>query len=112
MAFVEVDYGGGGGESDYTELYSGTNTSPSGANITLSQSMSNFKTLCFIVNANGKATFFIPVSEFKQITGSDAFRFPCWTSSERFDLSINSNYVNDTTIRIWGGTYSFKVLGK
>ena len=102
---------GGGGASDYTLLYSGKNTSSAGGNITLAQPITNFKTISFVIYANGRFCWSFPVSIIKEIRDQNQLRFPVWTSSERFELSISAEYVNDTTLRIWGQTYEFKVLG-
>ena len=102
---------GGGGVSDYTLLYSGKNTSSSGGNITLAQPITNFKTISFVVYANGRFCLSFPVSIIKEIRDQNQLRLPVWTSSDRFELSISAEYVNDTTLRIWGGKYEFKVLG-
>ena len=102
---------GGGGVSDYTLLYSGTNTSLSGENIILPQPITNFKTISFVIYANGRFCWSFPVSIIKEVREQNQLRFPVWTSSERFELSISAEYVNDTTFRIWGGNYEFKILG-
>ena len=101
---------GGGGVSDYTLLYSGTNTSD--ANITLAQPITNFKTISFVIYANGKFCWSLPVSIIKEVKEPSQLRFPVWTSSEKFELSVSAEYVNDTTLRVWGGkSYEYKVLG-
>ena len=102
---------GGGGVSDYTLLYSGTNTSTTGRNITLPQPISNFKTISFVIYANGIFCWSFPVSIIKEIRNQNQLRCPVWTSSDKFELSISAEYVNDTTLRIWGENYEFKVLG-
>lgn len=112
MAYVDVEYGiGGDSVSDYTLLYSGTNTSASGENITLAQPITNFKTISFVIYANGRFCWSIPVSIIKEVKAENQLRFPVWTTSDSFALSINAEYVDDTTLRIWGGNYEFKVLG-
>lgn len=102
---------GGGGVSDYTLLYSGTNTSSTGINITLAQPITNFKTITFVIYANGRFCWSFPVSIIKEVRNQNQLRFPVWTLSEKFDLSISAEYVNDTTLRVWGGSYEYKVLG-
>ena len=102
---------GGGGVSDYTLLYSGTNTSSTGENITLAQPITNFKTISFVIYANGKFCWSFPVSIIKEVRNENQLRFPVWTSSDRFELSISAEYVNDTTLKVWGQSYEYKVLG-
>lgn len=102
---------GVGGVSDYTLLYSGINTSSNGENITLSQPITNFKTISFVIYANGRFCWSFPVSIIKEVRNENQLRFPVWTSSDRFELSVNAEYINDTTFRIWGQKYEFKVLG-
>lgn len=102
---------GGGGTSDYTLLYSGKNTSSTDTNITLAQPITNFKTISFVIYANGRFCWSFPVSIIKEIRDPSQLRLPVWTSSEKFELSISAEYVNDTTLRIWGGTYEYKILG-
>ena len=109
--FQQMLQGGGGGTSDYTLLYSGKNTSSSGKNITLAQPISNFKTISFVIYANGRFCWSFPVSIIKEIKEPTQLRFPVWSSSDRFELSVNTEYVNDTTLRVWGGSYEYKVLG-
>ena len=102
---------GEGGVSDYTLLYNGTNTSLTGGNITLPQPITNFKTISFVIYANGRFCWSFPVSIIKEVRDQNQLRFPVWTSSNQFKLSISAEYVNDTTLRIWGENYEFKVLG-
>ena len=102
---------GGGGVSDYTLLYSGTNTSSTGENITLAQPITNFKTITFVIYANGRFCWSLPVSIIKEVREQNQLRFPVWTLSGSFALSVNAEYVNDTTLKIWGENYEFKVLG-
>ena len=102
---------GGGGTSDYTLLYSGKNTSSTGENITLAQPISNFKTISFVIYANGRFCWSIPVSILKEVRTLNQIRFPVWTLSEKFELSVNAEYVNDTTLKVWGESYEYKVLG-
>ena len=107
----EILQGGSGGVSDYTLLYSGTNTTTAGGNITLPQPITNFKTITFVIYANGRFSYSFPVSIIKEVRDRNQLRFPVWTNSDRFELSISAEYVNDTTLRIWGGKYEYKVLG-
>ena len=106
-----LQVGSGSGVSDYTLLYSGTNTSQTAVNITLAQPITNFKTITFVIYANGRFCWSIPVSIIKEIRDLNQLRFPVWTLSGSFALSINAEYVNDTTLRIWGPTYEYKILG-
>ena len=101
---------GGGGVSDYTLLYSGKNTS-TGGNITLAQPITNFKTISFVIYANGRICWSFPVSIIKEIRDLNQLRLPVWALSDRFELSISTEYVNDTTLRVWGESYEYKVLG-
>lgn len=103
--------GGGSGGSDYTLLYSGTNTSSTGVNITLAQPITNFKTISFVIYANGRFCWSFPVSIIKEIREQNQLRFPVCTQSGNFELSINAEYVNDTTLKVWGENYEYKVLG-
>ena len=101
----------GGGVSDYTLLYSGKHTSTSDENITLPQPITNFKTISFVIYANGRFCWSFPVSIIKEVRERNQLRFPVWSFSDRFELSISAEYVNDTTLRIWGQNYEYKVLG-